>query len=229
MTLQELYSFVEGTKTAKRKVHTELEAGGEKILVRELFVNGASVCRLTVYVNGYVLYEEDNRNTVFHISEVIDKDFIYSSSLENTIDVSERRAKNEELLNSDWKVVLLLEGNDRISKNREKSDSYHIVFRFDETNDESREEHLSYTPNLSGALEKTIELQKIKEVVDMARSKMSDEVWNIYFNVEVLGMHQDDIAKQIGISQQAVSKKYLKACRLITKYRKEFIKKYYED
>ena len=229
MTLKELYSLVEGEKKEGKHTCKELQNSNLKIIVREILSSSSPISVLTVYENGLVLFQEDKRYTVFHISDVVSKDVIYDSGLYEMPDIEERRVSKDELLNYDWKVALYMEGSERIANNRDKTECYHILFSFDSTNDETREKYLGYTPNLNAAFEKTLELQRYKEVIDMVRSKLSDAEWNTYFNVEVLGMHQDDLAKQEGISQQAISKRYLKACRLIEKYREEFRNKYYED
>lgn len=229
MTLKELYSLVNGEKTDGRISFGELMNRQEDVLVKDILTSNSVISTLTVFRNGYVLYQEDKRRTIFHISEVVGKDFIYGTSLMDVPDIEERRITKEELLASDWKTALYMVGNERIEENRGKTESYHIAFRFDDTLDETREKYLSYTPDFNKAFEKTLELQRIKEVIDLVRSKLTEAEWNTYFNVEVLGMHQDDIARKEGISQQAVSKRYLKACRTIERYRDEFIDKYYED
>ena len=228
MTLKELVSRVNGVKDEGQvpKAAT-LQLRGEEVLVREVSTVSGIETIITVYESGMVLYQEVDRSTVFHISDAINGEFIYDTTDENISSEKSRTVNVSDYMDADWRVRLIMYGNDRITHNRLKTDSDHIEYHFSGIADDIPD--LGYTPNLLSGFEKVLNLAREQHIIDRAKRKMTDSQWNIYFHIEALGMNQHEVARLLGISPQYVNRAYKRACKLIRDARQELLKEYYED
>ena len=161
------------------------------IIVKELLSEQAEV---SVYQNGFVLYRVGKRATVFPLHSC--KEYIYDSNIEALTNINERFFDNE-----NWYIRLILEGEDRLVKNQEvrngkKTISYSAVA---EDWNELREEdstlaHLILCETMEEALLLLTENQRYLDEVS-----------------------QREIAKELGVSNQAVSDMIRKAIRRVQK------------
>ena len=192
LTLRELRNMVEVAEVEGRvpSVKALLEAK-VPIVVKELLSEQAEI---SVYQNGFVLYRVGKRATVFPLHSC--KEYIYDSN------INERFFDNE-----NWYIRLILEGEDRLVKNQEvrngkKTISYSAVA---EDWNELREEdstlaHLILCETMEEALLLLTENQRY-----VIKRHYLDEV------------SQREIAKELGVSNQAVSDMIRKAIRRVQK------------
>ena len=114
LTLKELKKVVKVAGMTKR-VPSEKALEKEEIVVKEIL---SGECDITVYANGYVLYRENGKKTIFPLHSC--KDYQY-------MDVKEDRSiMNEEFFdNENWYIRLLMEATDRMEINQTKVASNH--------------------------------------------------------------------------------------------------------
>lgn len=124
LTLKELKKVVKVAGMTKR-VPSEKALEKEEIVVKEIL---SGECDITVYANGYVLYRENGKKTIFPLHSC--KDYQY-------MDVKEDRSiMNEEFFdNENWYIRLLMEATDRMEINQTKVASNHrlaeVIFAHD--------------------------------------------------------------------------------------------------
>lgn len=111
LTLKELKKVVKVAGMTKR-VPSEKALEKEEIVVKEIL---SGECDITVYANGYVLYRENGKKTIFPLHSC--KDYQY-------MDVKEDRSiMNEEFFdNENWYIRLLMEATDRMEINQTTDD-----------------------------------------------------------------------------------------------------------
>ena len=111
LTLKELKKVVKVAGMTKR-VPSEKALEKEEIVVKEIL---SGECDITVYANGYVLYRENGKKTIFPLHSC--KDYQY-------MDVKEDRSiMNEEFFdNENWYIRLLMEATDRMEINQARRD-----------------------------------------------------------------------------------------------------------
>ena len=193
LTLQDLKWIVKEPETGK-KVPTAryLLEQGEQVVSME---NGGKV-QLLVFREGYVLYRIGKYTTVFPVHSC--GDYCYENNGQQIcVDASFFEQK-------EWYLRLLLEGEDRLAKNREtchrgKSVSHHAV---------SEEWFLLSSPTLP-PLEQLIEKEQILELMGLLTERQRDIVI-LYF---CYGETQWEIAKELGITQPTVSQTLMAALR----------------
>lgn len=165
--------------------------------------NGREI-QLLVYQEGYALYRIGKYTTVFPVHSC--GDYCYENDGQQIcVDASffERQ---------EWYVRLLLEGEDRLAKNREtchkgKVVSYHAV---------SEEWFFLSSPALP-PLEQLIEKEQILELMGLLTERQRDIVI-LYF---YYGETQWEIAKELGITQPTVSQTLMAALRRMRDSQKE--------
>lgn len=193
LTLQDLKWIVKEPKIEK-KVPTarHLLEQGEKVVSME---NGGGV-QLSVFCEGYALYRVGKYTTVFPVYSC--GDYYYENEGQK-ICVDADFFEGQE-----WYVRLLLEGEDRLAKNRDsyckgRVVSYHAV---------SEEWFLLASPALL-PLEQLIEKEKILELMGMLTERQKDIVITYFY----YGKTQWEIAKELGIAQPTVSQTLMSALR----------------
>lgn len=154
--------------------------------------------QLLVFREGYVLYRIGKYTTVFPVHSC--GDYCYENDGQQIcVDASFFEQK-------EWYLRLLLEGEDRLAKNREtchrgKAVSYHAV---------SEEWFFLSSPTLP-PLEQLIEKEQILELMGLLTERQRDSVI-LYF---YYGETQWEIAKELGITQPTVSQTLMIAlCRM---------------
>lgn len=228
MTLEELYSKISGTKKDGILGKNQLRERNEKVIANwnEKTLDEADDVQILVFESGYVLYEEGNNTTVFHLDEVVEKQIVYSTVEEDVSNKTTRLIPEDTLLKSEWTVGVLMFGNDRIYENRDKLNSKRIDFSYSAMSDEIG--ILGFTPDFLESFITEIDKEKRSQVFEKIRSTLKPNQWQTYVMTIRDGMKQKDIADKLGITQQAVSKSYKKACEKILEYR-EYLEKIYYD
>ena len=127
MTLKDLKKRVpvaDEKKVILRK--KELLNTGAEIVVKEIIEDGVEI---SVYDNGYVLYEEGRHRTVFRLHEC--KDYDYSA-----VDGRKDAFGADFFQNENWYILPLMVGMDRVEDSRRRILSNHKVISIDiEEND----------------------------------------------------------------------------------------------
>ncbi|HIS55130.1 MAG TPA: sigma-70 family RNA polymerase sigma factor [Candidatus Fimimorpha excrementavium] len=193
LTLQDLKWIAKEPKTGKKVPSARyLLEQGEQIVSME---NGGGV-QLLVFREGYALYRVGKYTTVFPIHSC--GNYCYENDGQKIcVDADFFEGK-------EWYVRLLLEGEDRLAKNREayhkeRVVSYHAV----------SEEWFFLTSPVLPPLEQLIEKEKILELMSLLTERQRDIVI-LYF---YYGETQWEIANALGVSQPTVSQTLMTALR----------------
>ena len=128
LTLKELKKVV---KVADMKADTPsakaLKESGAEIVVKEVLETDASIA---VYENGYVLYQEGTKTTVFPLHKCSGYEY------ENA-DGTRKRVKREFFDNENWYIRLLMEAEDRMAYSQSKISTNHGVFSNSDVTDDA--------------------------------------------------------------------------------------------
>lgn len=193
VTLQDLKWIVKQPgKEEKAPTARHLLEHGKRVVSME---NSGDV-QLLVFVEGWALYRVGKYSTVFPVHSC--GSYCYESYGRQIFMDAAFFEKQE------WYVRLMLEGEDRLVKNRETSRkgrmvSYHAV---------SEEWFFLASPVLP-PLEQLIEKEQISELMGLLTERQRDIVI-LYF---YYGETQWEIARSLGISQPAVSQALMGALR----------------
>lgn len=155
---------------------------------------------ISVYQSGYALYQVGKHFTVFSLHSC--RDYLYLAD-GKTVILSEQFFENRE-----WYLRLVLEGEDRLNRNREERErswnvSYSAVSE-DWTAMESRAESM---------LEHLAKQETVAEILEILPARQKYVIQKYYLQEET----QEQISKELGISQQAVSSVISQAIRSIRK------------
>ena len=201
LTLQDLKWIVKKPeKAGKPPTARCLLENGKCVVSME---NGREI-QLLVYQEGYALYRIGKYTTVFPVHSC--GDYCYENDGQQICVDASFFGQQE------WYVRLLLEGEDRLAKNREtchkgKVVSYHAV---------SEEWFFLSSPALP-PLEQLIEKEQILELMGLLTERQRDIVI-LYF---YYGETQWEIAKELGITQPTVSQTLMAALRRMRDSQKE--------
>lgn len=195
LTLQELKKIVdvpksgENTPTAK-----QLRESGETVTKKKIGVDS----EISVYQNGYALYQIENHSTVFPIHECMDYLYLDGS---NAIHLS-----GQFFCRKEWYLRLVLEGEDRLGRNHdEKERSWNISYH-------AAAEDWAVMENLAdAALESLLMRETVAEMMHVLTEKQRYIIQRYYLQEGT----QEQISKELGISQQAVSMAISQAIRSI--------------
>ena len=146
---------------------------------------------ITVYKNGYVLYDAGKKYTVFPLPprEGYCYDFVSGSSLVDA-EVFEDAA---------WCGRLILEGEDRLAENERRRESSHKVVSYSSKGEDESPDLVDHSP---GALEELLWKETLDELSSFLTGRQK-EVMYLYYKK---GFTQAEIACRIGVSQQQVSR-----------------------
>lgn len=198
MTLKELQNQIETTFGKELPTAAWLRAGNCPLAVsREITVNG----KLSVFVNGFALYETDCGSTVFRVDYCGGYTY-FGANTEDTL-------SEEFFADTDWWVRLVMEGEDRLTHNRNaRTEKNTSLYEFDEL-------------ALAAAceIEEEIIFQELVEEMLSLLTIRQREVVKLYF-MDELGVAE--IASLYGISHQAVSDTLSAAKKKFQKNRKNF-------
>ena len=200
LTLKELRSMVDEAEVQERvpSVRGLLESGAP-VVVKEML---SEQTEISVYRNGLVLYRAGNRATVFPLHPC--GDYIYDSAMAHIENIRADFFDNE-----NWYIRLLLEGEDRLAKNQDvrigkKTISYSCVA-----------EDWDVLAMEDMLLERLIERDTIEEILVLLTDNQRKVMTRHYLN----DVAQKEIAKELGVTSQAVSDMIRKAiCRIRREY-----------
>ena len=198
MTLKELQKRIERTGGKDLPTAAWLRAGNSPLAVsREIAKSG----KLSVFVNGFALYETEDGSTVFRVDYCGGYTY-FGANTEDTL-------SEEFFAETDWWVRLVVEGEDRLTHNRNaRTEKNTSLYECDEL-------------VLAAACEfdEEIMLQELVEEVLLLMTPRQREVVKLYY-LDELGV--EEIASQYGISHQAVSETLSAAKKKVQKNRKKF-------
>ena len=195
LTLQELKRITDvpglGAKlpTAKQLRTSSL------ILAQERFGMDS---KISVYQSGYVLYQIGKQSTVFLLHSC--RDYLYLAD-GKTVILPEHFFENRE-----WYLRLVLEGEDRLNRNHEEKErnwnvSYSAV----------SEDWLAMENRTESMLEHLTKQETLTEILGSLSARQKYVIQKYYLQEET----QEQISKELGISQQAVSLVISQAIRCI--------------
>ena len=185
MTLKELQNKIEKTMGNDLPTAAYLRAGNSRLVASRELDSGT---KLSVYQNGFALYQTIGGSTVFRVDYC--GGYTYFGRTEQT-ELSE-----DFFADTDWWVRLLMEGEDRLTHNRNiKAERHECLFEGDS--------EAFY--NLCGSEQPMLEAFAAEERLEAMLSILTvrqRELVTLYY-IDGLGIKE--IAKICGISFQAVS------------------------
>ena len=188
LTLKQIRKMVEISKETKRVPSAkQLMEMGSPVLAKETIREDTSI---TVFKNGYVLYQDGKRATVFPLPQK--KDYVYDFATDRSV------LDSDLFEDENWYVRLILEGEDRLSENQRKRDNECSLLYYNDLKEDA-------SPDLKdstlGALEQIVAEEMFEELLGMMTEQQRIAVYAYY----VEEMQQADIARMIGVSQQRAS------------------------
>lgn len=197
LTLQELkrISDVPGYG-AKLPTAKQLRQSGQAVAQERLGQDS----EILVYQSGYVLYRVGNHSTVFPLHSC--RDYLYLSG-KNAVHLSEQFFCKEE-----WYLRLVLEGEDRLNRNHEEKErSWNVSYSA------VSEDWLAMENLTESMLEHLTRQETVAEILGILSARQKYVIQKYYLQEET----QEQISKELGISQQAVSAMISQAVRSIRK------------
>ena len=163
-----------------------LKESGAEIVTKEILDTDTTIA---VYENGYVLYQEGAKTTVFPLHKCGEYEY-------ENIDGTRKRVKGEFFDNENWYVLPLLIASDRMIINQVRTSQYHGLISYSAVV-EDRKYLIDPSRN---CLDDMIEKELIEELLQTLTERQKEIIY-LYFWEQ---MNQQDIAKCLGISQQTV-------------------------
>ena len=179
----------------------ELLNTGAEIVVKEIIEDGVEI---SVYDNGYVLYEEGRHRTVFRLHEC--KDYDYSA-----VDGRKDAFGADFFENENWYILPLMVGMDRVEDSRRRILSNHKVISIDIEENDFFSIKARCVPDMT---EKVLWNEMMREISDLLNERQRYAVIAYYCE----GASQAEIAKNLEISQQAASGLIQRALVIIRNY-----------
>ena len=155
---------------------------------------------ISAYQSGYVLYQVGKHFTVFLLHSC--RDYLYLAD-GKTVILPEQFFENRE-----WYLRLVLEGEDRLNRNHEEKERSWNVSYSDVSEDWSVMENLA-----ESMLEHLTRQETVAEILGILSARQKYVIQKYYLQEET----QEQISKELGISQQAVSAMISQAIRSIRK------------
>lgn len=202
MTLKELQNKIERTMGKELPTAAFLRAGNSPLVASKDFQDNAS---LSVYENGFALYICDRASTVFRVDYC--GGYTYFGRDEQT------ELSGDFFADTDWWVRLLMEGEDRLTHNRNvMTQKYESCFEFD-----------AETCSDAFIMEQTVcdELEQ-KEIIAKALAILTKRQREVVTMFYLDGLCVKEIAAFYGISHQAVTITLSDVRRKFEKNRKNF-------
>lgn len=207
MTLKELQNKIEKTMGKDLPTAAYLSAGNSRLVVSRELDGGT---KLSVYQNGFALYQTIGGSTVFRVDYC--GGYTYFGRTEQT-ELSE-----DFFADTDWWVRLLMEGEDRLTHNRNiKAERHECLFEGDS--------EAFY--NLCGSEQPMLEAFVAEERLEAMLSILTVRQRQLVTLYYIDGLGIKEISKICGISFQAVSIALSESRKKFEKNR-EKIKKLFE-
>lgn len=163
---------------------------------------------LTTYENGYALYESDGAYTIMNINHCGNYRYEF---LDGTQEIIPAEVFEKE----DWRIRLIMEGEQRIEHNRTNtSKRYETVSLEGDGSDWSAFTTVDFLPEDSAEFLSNLELERLYTAMKQL-TKRQLEVVQMYFYKE---MTQTKIAQELGISQRSVAYSLSAALKKLKKF-----------
>ena len=179
----------------------ELLHSGAEIVVKETVDNGVAI---SVFDNGYVLYEEDKHRTVFRLHDCSGYEYKHSETEIETF--GEAFFENE-----NWYVLPLMVGMDRVEASRCAILANHGVLSTDVVEYDFLNNKNICVPDF---IDKILWEEMVREFAEFLNERQMYAVISYYY----LGVSQEEIAKELNVSQQAASGLIRRTLAMIRKY-----------
>ena len=189
LTLRKLKEMVESPKKGEKKPSCKsLREGKYPVVAQKIIKNKVGVVTITVYKNGYVVYQAQNRVTVFPIEDI--SGYRYSSVAGNGYGCNLTESYFEE---AEWYLRFVLRGEDRrISLS-------------------SAMEEMQLGESIAPDMEEMIVQQMMTEnMMDMLTDKQKELIYALYFEKqtyqEYADIHEISSAAVNNMRNKAVTK-----------------------
>ena len=192
LTLRKLKEMIESPKKgAKKPTPKSLREGKAPVIAQKVIKSDTDLVTITVYKNGYVVYEAMSRVTVFPIEDI--SGYRYSSVAGSSYGCDLDESYFEE---AEWYLRFLLHGEDRLSINLDSRNQKHCIslssameeMQLCETEDEDMEEMI-------------IQQMMTENMMDMLTDKQKELIYALYFEKQTY----QEYADIHGISSAAVN------------------------
>ena len=185
LTLQELKQVV-GNRKEKRKVPSARYLRENDVaVVKHRLIDGAEII---AYQTGYVFYCAGDYGTVFPLFTC--RDYVYEAGRKITV------VKEDFFDNQPWYVRLILEGEDRLCRNREVREHNNCI-----SYSHISEGWCELVDKRQNILEKLIIEEAIGEFMDLLTDRQRQVIHQIYFQQRT----QREVSRVFGITEPAVS------------------------
>lgn len=192
ITLRELKEKIDAVVEQKLPTFKNLMEQ-KPVLVAQATVNDAS---LTVYENGYAVYEMDGVHTVMAVERCGDYRYDFTDGTYQIIPA-------EEFEEMEWSLRLLMEGERRMEHNRNKTSN-----KFENTalecdgSDWSAAVMVDFLDDGTAEVLADKELRRLYAAMSKLIERQSEIIQLYYYK----GMSQYEIADELGIRQQSVDR-----------------------
>ena len=186
LTLQELKQVVSNREESRKVPSARYLRENEVAVVKQKLMDCAEII---VYQTGYVLYRVGDYATVFPL--FICRDYVYEAE-------RKRAVVEEDFFNDQpWYVRLILEGEDRLWRNRETREHNNCI-----SYSHISEGWCELVDKRQNVLEKLIIEEAIGEFMDLLTDRQRQVIHQIYFQQRT----QREVSRVFGITEPAVSK-----------------------
>jgi predicted DNA-binding protein YlxM (UPF0122 family) len=192
LTLRKLKEMVESPKKGEKKPSCKsLREGKYPVVAQKIIKNKVGVVTITVYKNGYVVYQAQNRVTVFPIEDI--SGYRYSSVTGNGYGCNLTESYFEE---AEWYLRFVLRGEDRLSINLDSCNQKRCISL------SSAMEEMQLGESIAPDMEEMIVQQMMTEnMMDMLTDKQKELIYALYFEKQTY----QEYADIHGISSAAVN------------------------
>lgn len=192
ITLRELKKKIDAVVEQKLPTFKTLMEQ-KPMAVAQTTVNDAS---LTVYENGYAVYEVDGAHTVMAVDRCGDCRYDFTDGTYQIIPA-------EEFENMKWSIRLLMEGERRMEHNRNKtSDKFENTALECDGSDWSAAVMVDFMDECKAEVLADKELKRLYAAMSKLTERQSEIIQLYYYK----GMSQYEIADELGIRQQSVDR-----------------------
>ena len=197
LTLQELKRIVDVPGfEVKLPTAKQLRSSRSAIAQKRLGLDS----EISAYQSGYALYQVGKHFTVFLLHSC--RDYLYLAD-GKTVILPEQFFENRE-----WYLRLVLEGEDRLNRNHEEKErSWNVSYSA------VSEDWLAMENLTESMLEHLTRQETVAEILGILSARQKYVIQKYYLQEET----QEQISKELGISQQAVSLVISQAIRCIRK------------
>ena len=203
ITLRELKEKIDAVVEQKLPTFKTLMEQ-EPVAVAQTVVNDAS---LTVYENGYAVYEVDGAHTVMAVDRCGDCRYDFTDGTYQIIPA-------EEFEEMEWSIRLLMEGERRMEHNRNKtSDKFENTALECDGSDWSAAVMVDFLDDGKAELLADKELRRLYAAMSKLTERQSEIIQLYYYK----GMTQEEIGAELGLKKCTICRELAGALKKIKK------------